>query len=69
MKRHIDEMQTVFESAAEWFGALSTPLRLRIIGALYHGEKHVGQPIGFLGVSQPNMSQQLYVMCRAGQLV
>lgn len=65
MKRNVDEMQAVFERAAEWFGVLSTPLRLRIISALCQGEKNVGQLIEFLGVSQPNMSQHLNVMYRA----
>ena len=59
-------MQAVFERAAEWFGVLSTPQRLRIISALCQGEKNVGQLIEVLGVSQPNMSQHLNIMYRAG---
>lgn len=66
MDRHLDEMQAVFERAAEWFGVLSTPQRLRIISALCQGEKNVGQLIEVLGVSQPNMSQHLNLMYRAG---
>jgi len=66
MERHLDEMQAVFERAAEWFGVLSTPQRLRIISALCQGEKNVGQLIEVLGVSQPNMSQHLNIMYRAG---
>ena len=66
MERNLDEMQAVFERAAEWFGVLSTPQRLRIIGALCQGEKNVGQLIEALGVSQPNMSQHLNIMYRAG---
>ena len=62
----LDEMQAVFERAAEWFGVLSTPMRLRIIRALCQGEKNVGQLIEVLGVSQPNMSQHLNLMYRAG---
>ena len=65
MERNLDEMQAVFERAAEWFGVLSTPQRLRIINALCHGEKNVGQLIELLGVSQPNMSQHLSIMYRA----
>jgi len=61
-----DESQAVFEKAAEWFGVLSTPIRLRIISALCQGEKNVGQLIETLGVSQPNMSQHLSLMYRAG---
>ena len=66
MNHHLDEMQAVFERAAEWFGVLSTPQRLRIISALCQGEKNVGQLIEVLGVSQPNMSQHLNLMYRAG---
>ena len=66
MERDLDEMQAVFERAAEWFGVLSTPQRLRIISALCQGEKNVGQLIEVLGVSQPNMSQHLNIMYRAG---
>ncbi len=66
MERNLDEMQAVFERAAEWFGVLSTPQRLRIISALCQGEKNVGQLIEALGVSQPNMSQHLNIMYRAG---
>ena len=61
-----DEMHAVFERAAEWFGVLSTPLRLRIISALCRGEKNVGQLMEVIGVSQPNMSQHLNIMYRAG---
>ena len=59
-------MQAVFERAAEWFGVLSTPMRLRIVRALCQGVKNVGQLIEVLGVSQPNMSQHLNLMYRAG---
>jgi len=55
-----------FEKAAELFGVLSTPIRLRIISALCQGEKNVGQLIEGLNVSQPNMSQHLNLMYRAG---
>lgn len=66
MDRFQDEMQLVFNRAAEWFGVLSTPMRLRIISALCQGEKNVGQLIEVLGISQPNMSQHLNTMYRAG---
>ena len=66
MESPADEMHAVFERAAEWFGVLSTPMRLRIISVLCQGEKNVGQLIEALGVSQPNMSQHLNIMYRAG---
>lgn len=55
-----------YEAAAELFGVLSTPIRLRIIGALCGNEKNVSQLLQEIEVSQPNMSQQLNVLYRAG---
>ena len=61
-----DEMRAVFEKAAEWFAVLSTPIRLRIISELCQGEKNVGQLLERIDVAQPNMSQHLNIMYRAG---
>ena len=61
-----DEMQQVFDKAAELFAVLATPIRLRIISELCQGEKNVGQLLERIGVSQPNMSQHLNIMYRAG---
>lgn len=58
----------VFESVAELFGLLSTPVRLKIIGALCHGEKNVSQLLGEIDTTQPNMSQHLHTLYRAGVL-
>ena len=63
-----DEMQKVFEKAAELFAVLSTPIRLRIISELCQGEKNVGQLHERIGVTQPNMSQHLNLLYRAGLL-
>lgn len=57
-----------YEAAAELFGVLSTPIRLRIISALCGSEKNVSQLLQEIRVSQPNMSQQLNVLYRAGVL-
>ena len=56
----------VFERAAELFGLLSTPIRLRIISELCSCEKNVGQLLGNIEVAQPNMSQHLNMLYRAG---
>ena len=61
-----DESDEVFERAAELFAVLSTPIRLRIISQLCQGEKNVGQLLEIIGVAQPNMSQHLNIMYRAG---
>ena len=68
MKDAEQEMQAVFEKAAELFAVLSTPIRLRIISELCQGEKNVGQLLDRIDVAQPNMSQHLNIMYRAGLL-
>jgi DNA-binding transcriptional ArsR family regulator len=58
----------VFESVAELFAVLSTPIRLKIISALCHGEKNVSQLLEEIDTTQPNMSQHLATLYRAGVL-
>lgn len=58
----------VFDSVAELFGLLSTPIRLKIIGALCNGEKNVSQLLTEINTTQPNMSQHLSTLYRAGVL-
>jgi ArsR family transcriptional regulator len=47
---------------------MSTPIRLKIIGALCNGEKNVSQLLGEIDTTQPNMSQHLSTLYRAGVL-
>ncbi len=56
----------VFERAAELFGLLSTPIRLRIISELCHGEKNVTHLLNLIEVAQPNISQHLNMLYRSG---
>ena len=58
----------VYELAAELFAVMSTPLRLKIIGSLCHGEKNVSQLLAEIATTQPNMSQHLATLTRAGVL-
>ncbi|MCM5680983.1 metalloregulator ArsR/SmtB family transcription factor [Schlegelella sp. S2-27] len=58
----------VFELAAELFGVLSTPLRLRVLSALCNEEKTVSQLLAEIDTTQPNLSQHLTVLYRAGIL-
>ena len=58
----------VFESVAELFSLLSTPVRLKIISALCNGEKNVSELLGEIETTQPNMSQHLSTLYRAGVL-
>ncbi len=69
----IDESDTsesgrVFELAAELFGVLATPMRLRILSALCNGERSVGQLLEKIDTTQPNLSQHLNVLYRTGVL-
>ena len=58
----------VFESVAELFSVLSTPIRLRIISAVCQGEKNVTQLLSEIDTTQPNMSQHLGMLYRSGVL-
>jgi ArsR family transcriptional regulator len=66
MKEAAAQQLAVFERAAELFGLLSTPIRLRIISELCNCEKNVGQLLACIEVAQPNMSQHLNMLYRAG---
>ena len=58
----------VFESVAELFSVLSTPIRLRIISAVCQGEKNVSELLAEIATTQPNMSQHLSTLYRSGVL-
>ena len=62
------EKGRVFELAAELFGVLSTPMRLRILSALCDQEKSVSQLLQEIDTTQPNLSQHLNLLYRAGVL-
>jgi ArsR family transcriptional regulator len=63
------DVTKLFEQAADLFGLLSSPLRLRIVSALCHGELNVGQLLERIETTQPNMSQHLAVLHRGGVLL
>ena len=56
----------VFETAAELFALLSTPIRLKIISAVCQGEKNVSELLAAIDTTQPNMSQHLATLYRSG---
>lgn len=58
----------VFESVAELFSVLSTPIRLKIISAVCNGEKNVSELLAEIQTTQPNMSQHLSMLYRSGVL-
>jgi DNA-binding transcriptional ArsR family regulator len=58
--------QKVFETAAELFAVLSTPIRLQVLNALCDGERTVNEMVTRIGCSQPNLSQHLNVLYKSG---
>ena len=56
----------VFDLAARTFRVMSAPMRLKIISALCDGEKSVTQLLDCVQTTQPNMSQHLASLFRAG---
>ena len=64
----LSDQDQVFESAAELFALLSTPIRLKIISAVCNGEKNVSELLTEIDTTQPNMSQHLSTLYRTGVL-
>jgi DNA-binding transcriptional ArsR family regulator len=65
---HKSTEDRVFDSVAELFAVLSTPIRLKIISAVCQGEKNVTELLGEIDTTQPNMSQHLSMLYRSGVL-
>jgi DNA-binding transcriptional ArsR family regulator len=63
-----DESDPVFGAAADLFKLMATPVRLKIISALCEQEKNVTQLLAEIATTQPNMSQHLATLHRAGVL-
>ena len=55
-------MPELSQFKAEFFKALSHPLRIRILDALRKGEVTVGDLTSRLGVEQSTLSQQLAIL-------
>lgn len=62
------DQDRVFESAAELFSILATPVRLKIISAVCQDEKNVTELLEVIDTTQPNMSQHLGTLYRSGIL-
>lgn len=62
------DQDRVFDSAAELFSILATPVRLKIISAVCQEEKNVSQLLELIDTTQPNMSQHLGTLYRSGIL-
>ena len=57
-----------FQMAAELFSVLSAPMRLRIIKSVCDKEKNVSEMLAEIDTTQPNMSQHLNTLYKAGIL-
>lgn len=55
----------VFQRAAEIFRLMSTPIRVKIISTLCHGEKNVTEILSEIATTQPNLSQHLNMLYQA----
>ena len=62
----MDELEKVFESAAEYFGLLSEPSRLKIMHCLCDGERSVNEVVEASGLNQATASRHLNMWYRAG---
>ncbi|MDK2123709.1 ArsR/SmtB family transcription factor [Parachitinimonas caeni] len=54
---------------AQYFKALSEPLRLRLLNALREGERKVGELTEICGCSQANVSKHLAILADAGLIL
>ncbi len=64
----MDELSPVFEKMSQYFSLLSEPMRIRILHAICHQERSVGEIIADTGGTQTNVSRHLNAMYRAGVL-
>jgi DNA-binding transcriptional ArsR family regulator len=62
------EQDRVFETAAQLFSVLATPMRLKIISAVCEKEKNVSELLALIDTTQSNMSQHLATLHRKGVL-
>lgn len=58
----------VYKVKADFLGALSYPVRLKVIEILKHGEKSVGTLVKELGIQQSSLSRHLLALRDAGIL-
>jgi ArsR family transcriptional regulator len=64
----LDKPDYVFDMAAELFRVMSAPMRLKIISCLCEGEQNVTYLLSKITTTQPNMSQHLNTLYKAGVL-
>ena len=59
-------LEALLANASRNFSVLSAPIRLHVLSSLCHGEKSVGELLMDIPATQPNMSQHLAILYRAG---
>ena len=68
IRAELDQPDHVFDKAAELFRVMSAPMRLKIISCLCEGEQNVSYLLEKITTTQPNMSQHLNTLYKAGVL-
>ena len=68
VRSELDKPDHVFDKAAELFRVMSAPMRLKIISCLCEGEQNVSYLLSKIDTTQPNMSQHLNTLYKAGVL-
>lgn len=66
IRSELDKPDHVFDKAAELFRVMSAPMRLKIISCLCDGEQNVSYLLEKIATTQPNMSQHLNTLFKAG---
>lgn len=65
-RSELDKPDFVFDKAAEIFRVMAAPMRLKIVSCLCEGEQNVSYLLSKIDTTQPNMSQHLNTLYRAG---
>ena len=60
------DLDAMLDAAAQKFAVLAAPLRLHVLSSLCHGEKNVSELLAEIDTTQPNLSQHLSTLYRAG---
>ena len=65
MKKHRPMPEGALELVARRFAVLAEPMRLRLLQALFDGEKNVTALVGLTGGTQANISRHLQTLTEA----
>ena len=68
MAQHLSLNEAAVEIVAHRFAVLAEPMRLRLLQALFDGEKSVGELVAATGGTQANVSRHLQTLTHAHML-